>query len=233
AAFIATGTDGRFVQVPAKTRHATLFYQNDHLGTPQELLDESGKVVWLGRYRAWGGEKTVWQAQPEPNEAGNPIRFPGQYHDDETGLHYNRHRYYDPNCGRFISKDPTGLAGGINVYAYGRNPITWIDPLGLEGEDLGVIYRGGSRTPVNLTPRTQDVTGLSANVKPVPGKSVVIDTSRLNLLCAICDNKKTGHVSIKPKDPSQMAGWIQSRAEGGDHPLTKELENAVVGVMKK
>ncbi|WP_198362580.1 RHS repeat domain-containing protein, partial [Burkholderia ubonensis] len=103
AAFIATGTDGRFVQVPAKTRHATLFYQNDHLGTPQELLDESGKVVWLGRYRAWGGEKTVWQAQPERHEAGNPIRFQGQYHDDETGLHYNRHRYYDPNSGRFIS----------------------------------------------------------------------------------------------------------------------------------
>ncbi|NIF46144.1 RHS repeat protein, partial [Burkholderia sp. Tr-862] len=89
AAFIATGTDGRFVQVPAKTRHATLFYQNDHLGTPQELLDDAGKVVWLGRYRAWGGEKTVWRETPERNEAGNAIRFQGQYHDEETGLHYN------------------------------------------------------------------------------------------------------------------------------------------------
>ncbi|WP_305729421.1 RHS repeat-associated core domain-containing protein, partial [Burkholderia ubonensis] len=132
AAFIATGTDGRFVQVPAKTRHATLFYQNDHLGTPQELLDESGKVVWLGRYRAWGAEKTVWQAQPERHAAGNPVRFPGQYHDDETGLHYNRHRYYDPNCGRFVSKDPIGLAGGINVFQYAPNPVSWIDPLGLQ-----------------------------------------------------------------------------------------------------
>ncbi|WP_081059624.1 RHS repeat-associated core domain-containing protein [Burkholderia stagnalis] len=131
AAFIATGTDGRFVQVPAKTRHATLFYQNDHLGTPQELLDESGKVVWLGRYKAWGGEKTVWQAQPERHEAGNPIRFQGQYHDDETGLHYNRYRYYDPGSGRFVSKDPIGLDGGINVYQYAENPTGWIDPLGL------------------------------------------------------------------------------------------------------
>ncbi|MFA8360522.1 RHS repeat-associated core domain-containing protein [Burkholderia ubonensis] len=136
AAFIATGTDGRFVQVPAKTRHATLFYQNDHLGTPQELLDESGKVVWLGRYRAWGAEKTVWQAQPERHEAGNPIRFQGQYHDDETGLHYNRHRYYDPQSGRFVSKDPIGLAGGINVYRYASNPITWVDALGLTGKPL-------------------------------------------------------------------------------------------------
>ncbi|WP_269767151.1 RHS repeat domain-containing protein, partial [Burkholderia ubonensis] len=136
----------RFVQVPAKTRHATLFYQNDHLGTPQELLDESGKVVWLGRYRAWGGEKTVWQAQPERHEAGNPIRFQGQYHDDETGLHYNRHRYYDPNCGRFISKDPIGLAGGINVYQYAPNTTGWVDPLGLTKSccdcKKSYLYRG-------------------------------------------------------------------------------------------
>ena len=55
----------------------------------------------------------------------------GQYHDDETGLHYNRHRYYDPQTGRFISKDPIGLAGGVNVYAYAENPVLWTDPLGL------------------------------------------------------------------------------------------------------
>lgn len=131
AAFVATGTDGRFVQVPAKTRHATLFYQNDHLGTPQELLDDAGKVVWLGRYRAWGGEKTVWRETPEPNEVGNAIRFQGQYHDEETGLHYNRYRYYDPGSGRFVSKDPIGLAGGINAWQYAPNPVGWIDPLGL------------------------------------------------------------------------------------------------------
>jgi RHS repeat-associated protein len=59
------------------------------------------------------------------------LRFQGQYYDDETGLHYNRHRYYDPQTGRFISKDPIGLAGGINVYQYAPNPITWLDPFGL------------------------------------------------------------------------------------------------------
>ncbi|WP_175804832.1 RHS repeat-associated core domain-containing protein [Burkholderia pyrrocinia] len=131
AAFIATGTDGRFVQVPAKTRHATLFYQNDHLGTPQELVDDAGKVVWLGLYRAWGGEKRVWRETAEWNEASNPIRFPGQYCDEETGLHYNRNRYYDPQTGRFVSKDPIGMAGGINVFQYAPNPVGWIDPLGL------------------------------------------------------------------------------------------------------
>ncbi|MBP4047330.1 RHS repeat-associated core domain-containing protein, partial [Chromobacterium violaceum] len=61
----------------------------------------------------------------------NPFRFQGQYHDDESGLHYNRHRYYDPEIGRFISRDPIGLMGGINIHSYAPNPTEWIDPLGL------------------------------------------------------------------------------------------------------
>ncbi|MEG8189293.1 RHS repeat-associated core domain-containing protein, partial [Escherichia marmotae] len=60
-----------------------------------------------------------------------PLRLPGQYFDEETGLHYNLFRYYAPECGRFISQDPIGLAGGINLYAYAPNPLTYIDPLGL------------------------------------------------------------------------------------------------------
>ena len=59
------------------------------------------------------------------------LAYAGQYHDQETGLHYNRHRYYDPQTGRFISKDPIGLAGGLNAFHYAPNPTRWIDPLGL------------------------------------------------------------------------------------------------------
>ncbi|MDU3818835.1 MAG: RHS repeat-associated core domain-containing protein, partial [Pantoea sp.] len=59
------------------------------------------------------------------------LRFQGQYYDAETGLHYNRFRYYDPDAGRFISQDPIGLAGGLNLYQYAPNPLTWIDPWGL------------------------------------------------------------------------------------------------------
>ncbi|WP_254614952.1 RHS repeat-associated core domain-containing protein [Burkholderia pyrrocinia] len=170
AAFIATGMDGRFVQVPAKTRHATLFYQNDHLGTPQELVDESGKVVWLGRYRAWGGEKTVWREVPERNEAGNPIRFQGQYHDDETELHYNRYRYYDPTAGRFISKDPIGLTGGINVYRYAPNPVGWIDPLGLAKTTCDLYAFGNASGP--REPRIQGV-----NTKPGQNADLIADAA--------------------------------------------------------
>ncbi|QVN23349.1 RHS repeat domain-containing protein [Burkholderia pyrrocinia] len=147
AAFLATGTDGRFVQVPPKTRHTTLFYQNDHLGTPQELLDDSGKVVWLARYKAWGGRKENWWELRDSAEALTPIRFQGQYYDEETGLHYNRHRYYDPATGRFISKDPIGLQGGLNVYQYAPNPVEWVDPLGLAKMPGGVGRKPASSKP--------------------------------------------------------------------------------------
>ena len=62
------------------------------------------------------------------------LRFQGQYFDAETGLHYNRFRYYDPDIERFVSQDPIGLAGGINNYQYAPNPVGWIDPLGLNKE---------------------------------------------------------------------------------------------------
>ncbi|CAG2159134.1 RHS repeat-associated core domain-containing protein [Cupriavidus numazuensis] len=135
AAHFATGTDGRFIEYPATTRHATYLYQNDHLGTPQELLDESGKVVWLGRYRAWGALKGTKLLHGEEALTGNAIRAQGQYHDEETGLYYNRHRYYDPYSGRFITQDPIGLAGGVNLYQYAPNSTGWVDPLGLTGDD--------------------------------------------------------------------------------------------------
>ncbi len=63
----------------------------------------------------------------------NPLRFPGQYYDAKTGLHYNWNRFYDPGTGRYISADPIGLDGGMNLYAYSNNdPVNWIDPKGLK-----------------------------------------------------------------------------------------------------
>ncbi|NML35554.1 hypothetical protein HHL14_32710 [Paraburkholderia sp. G-4-1-8] len=156
-AFLATGTDGRFVQVAAKTRHGTYFYQNDHLGTPQEMVDESGKVVWLARYKAWGGVKRAPYGKADPVGADNRIRFQGQYHDEETGLAYNRHRYYDAQAGRFISKDPIGLAGGVNVYQYAPNPISWVDPLGLMGRN-GAFRQAKRDAGIPMSQRPDSVT---------------------------------------------------------------------------
>ncbi|PKA73054.1 RHS repeat-associated protein [Pseudomonas baetica] len=107
------------------------WYQCDHLGTPQELTDENGDIAWSAQYSAWGEIREQSQASGRQPGLSNPIRFQGQYHDHETGLYYNRFRYYDPAVGRFISKDPAGYEGGLNLFVYAPNPLGWIDPLGL------------------------------------------------------------------------------------------------------
>jgi len=98
-----------------------------------------------------------------------------------------------------------------------------------------LIYRAASGTPASMTPRPKDVGGLSAAnslENALPGKNQIIDTSKLKQLCAVCDNEKTGHVSIFPKDMSQMQSWIESRSKE-IHTLTQELMDAVVGTVTK
>lgn len=101
-------------------------YQLDQLGTPQELSTPNGEIVWSAHYRAYGEISRL-----DIGKIDNPLRFQGQYFDQESGLHYNRHRYYNPNIGRYLTPDPVKLAGGINGYQYVPNPTGWIDPLGL------------------------------------------------------------------------------------------------------
>jgi RHS repeat-associated protein len=108
------------------------YYHCDQIGTPQELSDADGVIAWSAYYRAWGDAKEVIGDAARKAGIRNALRFAGQYFDHETGLHYNRHRYYDPQTGRFISKDPIGLAGGIHPFQYAPNPVQWIDPLGLD-----------------------------------------------------------------------------------------------------
>ncbi len=122
----------------------------DHLGTPKALTDTAGSIAWEASDSPFG-KATITSQGPTFN-----LRFLGQYYDAETGLHYNWHRYYDPDTGRYITSDPIGLAGGINTYAYvGGNPLSFIDPtglirwsdaasatLGLLGNGAGVIVGG-------------------------------------------------------------------------------------------
>ena len=112
-------------------------YHCNHLGTPQELTSQDGDVVWLSYDRAWGGSfDSLYKQQFVDNFAVKenelqPFKFQGQSLDIETGLHYNRFRYYDSDVGMFVSRDPIGLLGGDNVFSYAPNPVEWIDPLGL------------------------------------------------------------------------------------------------------
>ena len=131
---------------------ASIYYFHlDHLGTPQELTNAEGDLVWSVTYRAYGNV-----VRALVNEIDNPIRFQGQYHDPETGLHYNRHRYYNPNTGRFLTPDPIGLAGGLNNYQYVPNPTGWVDPLGLTSQPKNGPESGGNGGSDSGVPDARD-----------------------------------------------------------------------------
>ena len=122
------------------------YVHNDHLGTPQTITDTNQDIVWQAHYTPFG-EATI-----SINTLENNIRFPGQYYDSETQLHYNYFRYYDPTLGRYITSDPIGLAGGINTYAYVlNNPVNYIDIFGLvrwpESGATNTVGREGTIVP--------------------------------------------------------------------------------------
>ncbi|MFF0010429.1 putative T7SS-secreted protein [Streptomyces sp. NPDC005374] len=98
----------------------------DLVGTPTELVDEQGDVAWRTRSTLWG--TTAWSTD---STTYTPLRFPGQYYDPETGLHYNYFRYYDPETARYTTPDPLGLTPAPNPATYVNNPQTWVDVLGL------------------------------------------------------------------------------------------------------
>ena len=104
----------------------------DHLGTPKALFDEAGEIAWKAQLDLYGIART------DVMRTGCPWRWPGQYEDEETGLYYNRFRYYDPEAGRYISQDPIGLEGGLALFGYVTDPLVWIDPYGL-------TFRGPAR----------------------------------------------------------------------------------------
>lgn len=109
---------------PATGRPFYVF--TDQIGTPIRVEDDHGATVWSARISPYGAARI---------EIGEdffmPLRWPGHYYDEETGLHYNRYRYYDPRLGRYIQSDPEGVAGGLNLYAYSLNPLTEVDVQGL------------------------------------------------------------------------------------------------------
>ncbi|MFC9127141.1 RHS repeat-associated core domain-containing protein [Streptomyces sp. NPDC057099] len=107
----------------------------DLVGTPTELVDETGHTAWRSHHTLWG----LPLQGPSPGSVDCPLRFPGQYFDAETGLHYNHHRYYDPATARYHSPDPLGLEPAPDHHAYVANPLVWIDPLGLAPSCKAVI----------------------------------------------------------------------------------------------
>ncbi|HFO3594019.1 TPA: RHS repeat-associated core domain-containing protein, partial [Escherichia coli] len=119
---------------PARKVH---LYHCDHRGLPLALISEDGNTAWRGEYDEWGNQLN----EENPHHLHQPYRLPGQQYDEESGLYYNRNRYYNPLLGRYITQDPIGLAGGWSLYAYPLNPVNGIDPLGLSPADVALMRK--------------------------------------------------------------------------------------------
>jgi RHS repeat-associated protein len=118
---------------PASSKTQTYYIHADHLNTPRVISNNARQVVWR-----WDNLDPFGVNAPDENPGGIGtftcnLRFPGQYFDRETNLHYNYFRDYDPWAGRYVESDPIGLIGGLNTYLYARaNPARYSDPRGLK-----------------------------------------------------------------------------------------------------
>ena len=189
-----------FAPAAKLTARGTYSIVCDHLGTPITMFDTQGKATWemaLDRYGA------VQQGKGHPQDC--PFRYQGQYEDSETGLYYNRFRYYDPQVGQYISADPLGLWGGLNLYAYVGNTLAWVDPLGLTGTPGLLRYpptkvtpvAGGRATAINRawTLEKQMVTETGAGTRTwTPAEVDLIKTTpNADLLSVMSEHGYTGH----------------------------------------
>lgn len=145
---------GSFRPLAREEAGRTYFVAPDHLGTPKEILEPDGTVAWRAQHSTWGALRSRDAA------AFCPIRFQGQYEDVETGLHYNRFRYYDPESASYLSPDPIGLLGGLQPHAYVHNPVDWVDPLGLAGCNDPFVpdEYWQKHAPVQVTPGIKSTT---------------------------------------------------------------------------
>ncbi len=155
------------VYTPARKIH---LYHCDHRGLPLALISTEGATAWCAEYDEWGN----LLSDENPHHLQQLIRLPGQQYDEESGLYYNRHRYYDPLQGRYITQDPIGLKGGWIFYQYPLNPVINVDPQGLVDINLypesdlihsvadeinipGVFTIGGHGTPTSIESATRSI----------------------------------------------------------------------------
>jgi RHS repeat-associated protein len=124
----------------------TLYLETDPLNTPRAASDDQGRTVWRWHGDAFGASRPEEDPDGDRRRTVIPLRFPGQYADEETGLNYNWHRYYEPWTGRYLSSDPIGLEGGTNLYTY-------VDAAPLDDYDFEGLARGGSRRGGSPYPR--------------------------------------------------------------------------------
>ncbi|MFG2458961.1 putative T7SS-secreted protein [Streptomyces sp. NPDC048523] len=184
----------------------------DLVGTPTELIDESGDIAWRTRSTLWG--TTAWAAD---STAYTPLRFPGQYFDPETGLHYNYFRHYDPETARYTSPDPLGLAPAPNPTTYVHNPHTWIDPLGLagcrplpRGHSSQPAFKNDPYNPDVVSRRIEDMRRLYGIEEPPPAASAsgMIGANGTQVTSKTMWNHGPYRIDVENPNPGQRAGQL-------------------------
>ncbi|SFE66458.1 RHS repeat-associated core domain-containing protein [Paenibacillus algorifonticola] len=131
--------EGTFHPAAKITSEGTYSIITNHLGTPVEMYDESGTKMWSCELDIYG-QIPWYNLQGKRKDC--PFRYPGQYEDEETGLYYNRFRYYSPQEGMYTQQDPIRLAGGFRLYGYVLDPNVWMDPFGLSSTKLDKQLQG-------------------------------------------------------------------------------------------
>ncbi|CBJ80438.1 Complete genome; segment 11/17 [Xenorhabdus bovienii SS-2004] len=213
---------------------------SDHQGTPREMLSEEGVLVWAQRLTTWGkAEKSQVIASNNPDYHVNcNLRFCGQYEDEESGLYYNRFRYYSPDTAQYISADPIGLLGGVNPYGYVHNPSKWIDPYGLAGGignkgDYIITYRGDTRSFTEIFDKGFETLGPSKDLykhaldnraPPSDFVSTTIDPTK-TISFATKYGQKSGYMYTMKTNH----GIDVNKALGARSPFAAEAEIAMPG----
>ncbi|WP_444894493.1 RHS repeat-associated core domain-containing protein [Microbulbifer sp. TRSA001] len=124
---------GAYSPLQVADTNGTYAVYSDHLDTPRLLINDDEKIIWRSSRTVFGETTVENDVDGDSQTVEFNNRFPGQYYDGESGLHYNYYRDYDPIIGRYIQSDPIGLSGGLNTYEYvGSNPLMYIDLLGLD-----------------------------------------------------------------------------------------------------
>ncbi len=130
--------EGTFVPVAKLTEEKKLSIATNYMGTPEVMYDEQGEEIWSCQLNSYGKVRS-FQGEYKTD---CPFRYQGQYEDGETGLYYNRFRYYSPEEGIYISQDPIGLAGSNpTFYAYVHDPNSWLDVFGLNCSSDATVLR--------------------------------------------------------------------------------------------
>jgi RHS repeat-associated protein len=197
---MAEGLEGQKNKTPIEIH----FYHCDHLGTPIALTDKQGQIVWAAKYDPWGNIEEEYN----PHNIEQNIRLPGQHHDRETGLYYNRHRYYDPTIGAFINQDPIGLKGGVNLYAYPKNPVSYTDPKG-----LSKCYMPSSEPPT----QKDNITGTAINAAGAAARTAIGRATPIGT--AVSAIRVTGEGLVQAMNMEACREEAINKAEGIQQPV--------------